>query len=67
MSLHGDQCNYERSELLIDGGGKKKTAKKTAKKRAPILPASDSELRSHVFLGERTFLFQKQKQKNKRT
>ena len=57
----------ERSELLIDGDGKKSTQKTPEKKRAPspssleILPASDSELRSHVFLGERTFLFQKQK------
>ena len=42
--------NYERDELLIDGDGNKKYAKK----RAPspfslaILTASDSELRSHV-------------------
>ena len=41
---------YERSEFLIVGGGKNSTQKivrkkKYAKKRAPILPASDSELR----------------------
>ena len=31
-----------------------------------ILPASDSELRSHVFLGEQTFLFQKQNKQKSR-
>ena len=39
---------YERSELLIDGDGNKSTKKnvrRTQKKRAPSLPASDSELR----------------------